>query len=82
MSEERGCDCGRLLVAFLAGAATGAAVALLASPKSGPELRAAIGDGVDDLRDRVGGAVGSRLEKAGAVLEAAGARVRKAGRGD
>jgi gas vesicle protein len=39
MNEEKGNGLGNLLVAFLAGAAVGAAVALLTSPKSGPEMR-------------------------------------------
>lgn len=39
MSEDRGSSLGNLLVAFLAGAAVGAAVALLTSPKTGPEMR-------------------------------------------
>ena len=39
MSDVRGHSTGTLLLAFLAGAVAGAAVAILASPKSGPEMR-------------------------------------------
>ena len=39
MSDDRGSSGGNLLLAFLAGAAAGAVVALLTSPKSGKEMR-------------------------------------------
>jgi len=39
MSEDRGGSGGNLLLAFLAGAAAGAVVALLTSPKNGQEMR-------------------------------------------
>ena len=39
MSDDRGSSGGNLLLAFLAGAAAGAVVALLTSPKSGKEVR-------------------------------------------
>ena len=39
MSDERGISGGNLVLAFLAGAAAGAVVALLTSPKNGPEIR-------------------------------------------
>nr|WP_320132755.1 YtxH domain-containing protein [uncultured Holophaga sp.] len=52
MSDERG-SIGTSLVLFLAGAAVGAAVVALLTPKSGPELRA-------DLRD-MGGKVKDKL---------------------
>jgi len=42
MSEERGVSGGSLLLAFLAGAAAGAVVALLTSPKSGREMRESV----------------------------------------
>lgn len=42
MSEGRGVSGGSLLLAFIAGAAAGAAVALLTSPKSGREMRESI----------------------------------------
>jgi gas vesicle protein len=64
-----------MLIAFLAGAAVGAAVALLTSPKSGPELRASIGEKINDLRQRAGEAVGPKIEKAGASIEALGKKV-------
>jgi hypothetical protein len=61
MSNENGGNAlGALVIAFLAGAATGAAVALLTSPKSGPELRATIGGKVDEVKERVRGLVAER----------------------
>jgi gas vesicle protein len=39
MSDDRGSSGGNLLLAFLAGAAAGAVVALLTSPKNGQEMR-------------------------------------------
>ena len=39
MSETQGHSTGSLLLAFLAGAVAGAAVALLTSPRTGPEMR-------------------------------------------
>ena len=42
MSEERGVSGGSLLLAFLAGAAAGAVVALLTAPKSGREMRESV----------------------------------------
>lgn len=53
---------GGAVTAFLAGAATGAAVALLTSPKSGPELRATIGGKVDEVRRKVKGLVAARKD--------------------
>jgi gas vesicle protein len=42
MSEDRNISGGSLLLAFLAGAAAGAVVALLTSPKSGREMRESV----------------------------------------
>ena len=42
MSEERKVSGGGLLLAFLAGAAAGAVVALLAAPKNGREMRESV----------------------------------------
>jgi gas vesicle protein len=39
MSETRGHSTGSLLLAFVAGAVAGAAIAVLTSPRSGPEIR-------------------------------------------
>jgi gas vesicle protein len=46
MSDERGVSGGNLLLAFLAGAAAGAVVALLTAPKSGREMRESVGSWV------------------------------------
>ena len=39
MNETRGFSTGTVVLAFLAGAIAGAAVAVLTSPRSGPEVR-------------------------------------------
>ena len=46
MSEDRGPSGGSLLLAFLAGAAAGAVVALLTAPKSGRDMRESVGSWV------------------------------------
>ena len=46
MSEERNVSGGSLLLAFLAGAAAGAVVALLTAPKNGREMRESVGSWV------------------------------------
>ena len=69
-----------VLFPFLIGAAAGAAVALLLAQKSGPELRASIGDGFDDMKDKVSGAVGARLKRAGAGIMDAGKTVQSFGK--
>ncbi|MBP1626735.1 MAG: YtxH-like protein [Holophagaceae bacterium] len=52
MSEDRG-SIGTSLVIFLAGAAVGAAVVALLTPKTGPELRADLRGLGDKVKDRV-----------------------------
>lgn len=52
MSEDRG-SIGTSLVIFLAGAAVGAAVVALLTPKSGPELRADLRGMGEKVKDRV-----------------------------
>jgi gas vesicle protein len=57
MSEDRGPSGSSLLLAFLAGAAAGAVVALLTSPKSGREMRESVAtwarkSGARDAMDR------------------------------
>jgi gas vesicle protein len=52
MSDERGHSTGTLLVAFLAGAVAGALVAVLTSPKSGPEMRESLKGFTKDGRAR------------------------------
>ena len=57
MSEERQVSGASLLLAFLAGAAAGAVVALLTAPKSGREMRESVGSwvrrgGATDVVDR------------------------------
>jgi gas vesicle protein len=53
MSEERGVCAGTVLVSFAAGAAIGAALALLYAPKSGQEMRENIADLTEDAVDKI-----------------------------
>ncbi len=55
MSENRSVSGGSLVIAFLAGAAAGAVVALLAAPKSGREMRDSVAGWA--RRSRAGDAV-------------------------
>ena len=54
MREERadGTGAGGVLLAFVAGALAGAAVALLLAPRSGLETRARLGDAAGQAGDR------------------------------
>jgi gas vesicle protein len=58
MSDDKANSLGGLLVAFLAGAAVGAAVALLTSPKSGPEIRETLASGIKDLGTKIRDTIG------------------------
>ena len=53
MSDDRGVSGRTLLVAFLAGAAAGAAVALLTSPKNGREMRETVGSWIRAAREAI-----------------------------
>lgn len=53
MSEEQGVSAGTVLVSFVAGAAIGAGLALLYTPKSGREMRENIADLTDDAVDKI-----------------------------
>ena len=53
MSETNGYSGGQLLLAFLGGAASGAAVALLTAPRSGAETRQLIGGAASSGKDAV-----------------------------
>ena len=50
--QNQGIGSGTVLLAFMAGAAVGAAVALLFAPASGPETRAYVNRRARDARDR------------------------------
>ena len=69
MSDERSSSGGGLLVAFLAGAAAGAVVALLTAPKSGREMRETVAawarsGGVGDAVDRAIRAAREAIDRA------------------
>ena len=69
MSEERGVSGGSLLLAFLAGAAAGAVVALLTAPKNGREMRESLGSWV--RRSGAGDAVNRALRAAREAIDGA-----------
>ena len=52
MSDRAGNHTGRILLYFVVGAATGAAVALLTAPRSGRETRRKLMQATSDLADR------------------------------
>ena len=52
MTDTRGFNGARLIVAFAVGAAAGAAVAYLTAPRSGKETRAALQSWARDARDK------------------------------
>jgi len=52
MARDEGAGAGSILLAFLLGAVTGAAVALLYAPQSGRETRDFLGEKADEARRR------------------------------
>jgi len=56
MSKNDGGAAGTIVVAFVLGAVTGAAVALLMAPATGEEMRRRIGDKAREGADRAGDA--------------------------
>ncbi|MBV8389003.1 MAG: YtxH domain-containing protein [Mucilaginibacter sp.] len=75
-------DQAKVIVALLAGAAVGAAVALLLAPSSGSELREDIADYVDDLvssaRNKAESAASSIREYGSNTLEKSKSKFRSA----
>jgi len=69
MSEDRGVSGGSILLAFLAGAAAGAVVALLTAPKNGREMRESVGAWV--RRGGAGDAVNRALRAAREAIDSA-----------
>jgi gas vesicle protein len=72
MSQENTSNIGPMLLTFLAGAAVGAVVVALTTPKSGPELRGDLKDiacrakrKAGDLIDDAGEAWGDMKDRAG-----------------
>ena len=56
MARDEGAGAGSILLAFILGAVSGAAVALLYAPASGRETREYLGDKAPEARRRTGGA--------------------------
>lgn len=55
MSDRHDSQTGAFLATFLAGAALGAVVVALTTPKTGAQLREDLADLLDDLRKRAAG---------------------------
>jgi len=71
MSSVNGNGFGSILGAFVVGAAAGATIALLTTPRSGREMRA-------QLKDATRG-IGERMQQIPGAVQKAGARALKAG---
>ena len=54
MARDDGTAAGTVIVAFVLGAVTGAAVALLMAPTTGEEMRRALGERAREGRERAG----------------------------
>jgi gas vesicle protein len=67
--ENKGTSAGTIVLAFLAGAAIGGAIALLTAPRSGRETREKIRGSADDLRDRLHNIVADAEEKIRATMD-------------
>lgn len=62
MSEDSG-SIGTPLLIFLAGAAVGAAIVALTTPKTGPDLRGDLKDLSDKVKDRISRLRADEVEK-------------------
>jgi hypothetical protein len=62
MAKDDGAGAGNILLAFILGAVSGAAVALLYAPASGRETRDYLGERAREGRERRGGSEGPRTE--------------------
>lgn len=79
MSERKAYNGSHLLVAFIGGAAAGAAVAYLTAPKSGREVRAQIGDYAKVGADKSKALPGAVKAAGSAAREAFGETIGEAG---
>jgi len=62
MARDEGAGAGNILLAFILGAVSGAAVALLYAPASGNETREYLGDKAREGRERAAAAAGKGRE--------------------
>jgi gas vesicle protein len=67
--QDSGYGAGSVLLSFFIGGIIGAGVALLTTPKTGPETRKIIRDFAEDARDKAEEYVGQVKEKAGDYVE-------------
>lgn len=72
MSDEHRCSAAQILVAFLAGAAVGAAVALLTTPRTGKENREKVSDWMKRAGEEARGAAPGVRDAVSKAVQAAG----------
>jgi gas vesicle protein len=77
MSQHAPSMTGRMAVAFLIGAAAGAAIALLAAPESGADMRQRLRRGARAAQDELAGLAGETREAFGAITQDARQTVRR-----
>ena len=82
MSDEHRCSSVHLLLAFVAGAAAGAAVALLTSPRTGKENREKLAEWARRAQEEAAKAAPNLRTQAGQVAEAVGQVAGRAFGGD
>lgn len=75
--EGKGHGVGNIVLAFLAGAAIGGAIALLTAPRSGKETRAKLRDSADEMRERLQGIVAEAEAKIRQTVEEGSSAVRE-----
>ncbi|HVN23439.1 MAG TPA: YtxH domain-containing protein [Syntrophorhabdales bacterium] len=69
MREESGVGAGAILLSFLLGGITGAAVAFLLAPKAGSETRRQIREFADDVKEKAEGYFEQAKETASSTVE-------------
>jgi gas vesicle protein len=67
--NDNGVGAGAVILAFLAGAAVGAGVALLVAPKTGPELRGKLKNMTDDAIGKIKEYTSEAQEKIKSTIE-------------
>jgi gas vesicle protein len=76
-TSSREAGAGTVALAVLAGAAIGAAVALMFAPKSGREMRRVIRKRADGLRETAGNVIDETTDELGRELRRRGRQIRR-----
>jgi gas vesicle protein len=82
MSDDHRCSSLHLLMAFVAGAATGAAVALLTTPRTGKENREKLAEWARRAKEEAANAAPELRAQADRVAQAVGLAAERAFGGD